>query len=377
VRRLGLIVVDEEHESSFKQDSTPRYHAREMAVARGEIEGAVVVLGSATPSLESYGRARRGVYRLLELPERAGAGRLPRIVVEDLRKEPKTSFARGVMLSRTLRVMIEERLAARDQVILFLNRRGYSPVLLCGKCGEPVKCGHCDISMTLHRRLGRLVCHYCNEERRVPLQCPVCDHGPLHDLGVGTERVEEAVKALFPQAIVQRMDADTMGRRGAHERVLEAFRKRQIDILVGTQMLAKGLDFPDVTLVGVVSADTGLLHPDFRAAERTFHLLYQVAGRAGRGEKPGTVVLQTLCPDNYAVRAAARLDYESFVQEELQYRRAAGYPPFTRLLRVLVDGRSEGAVHETAAALRGRAPATPDLAVRGPAPAPGGRGGAR
>ncbi|HLU38851.1 MAG TPA: primosomal protein N', partial [Planctomycetota bacterium] len=278
VRRLGLIVVDEEHESSFKQDSTPRYHAREMAVARGEIEGAVVVLGSATPSLESYGRARRGVYRLLELPERAGAGRLPRIVVEDLRKEPKTSFARGVMLSRTLRVMIEERLAARDQVILFLNRRGYSPVLLCGKCGEPVKCGHCDISMTLHRRLGRLVCHYCNEERRVPLQCPVCDHGPLHDLGVGTERVEEAVKALFPQAIVQRMDADTMGRRGAHERVLEAFRKRQIDILVGTQMLAKGLDFPDVTLVGVVSADTGLLHPDFRAAERTFHLLYQVAG---------------------------------------------------------------------------------------------------
>jgi primosomal protein N' (replication factor Y) len=370
VRDLGLIVVDEEHETSFKQENTPRYHAREMAVARGEIERAVVLLGSATPSLESYGRARRGVYRLLALPERAGAGKLPRIVVEDLRKEPKTSYVGGVMVSRTLRGMIEERLTAKDQVILFLNRRGYSPVLICGKCGEALKCTHCDISMTLHRRVSRLVCHYCNSEARVPPRCPVCDHGPMHDLGAGTERVEEAIKTLFPSAVVQRMDADTMGKRGAHERVLEAFRKRHIDVLIGTQMIAKGLDFPDVTLVGVISADIGLMHPDFRAAERTFHLLYQVAGRAGRAEKAGTVVFQTLCPDNYAVRAAAKLDYEAFVQQELSFRKEAGYPPFARLLRVLLEGRNGDAVRQTAAALRGRVPDGDDLAVLGPAPAP-------
>ncbi|MEZ5964185.1 MAG: primosomal protein N' [Planctomycetota bacterium] len=370
VRQLGLIVVDEEHESSFKQENTPRYHAREMAVARGEIEGAVVVLGSATPSLESYGRARRGVYRLLELPERAGAGKLPRILVEDLRKEAKSSYVGGVMISRTLRVLMKERLDVKDQVILFLNRRGYSPVLICGKCGEAMRCQHCDISMTLHRRVGRLVCHYCNHEQRVPPRCPVCDNGPMHDLGAGTERVEEAVKTLFPNAIVQRMDADTMSKRGAHERVLEAFRKRQIDVLIGTQMIAKGLDFPDVTLVGVVSADTGLLHPDFRAAERTFHLLYQVAGRAGRAEKAGTVVFQTLCPENYAVRAAAKLDFEAFVQQELAYRKEAGYPPFSRLLRVLLEGRKPDVVRQIAAELRARLPADPDLSVLGPAPAP-------
>ncbi len=370
VRDLGLIVVDEEHESSFKQENTPRYHAREMAVARGEIEKAVVVLGSATPSLESYGRARRGVYRLIDLPERAGSGKLPRIVVEDLRKEPKTSYVGGVMVSRTLRGLIEERLSMKDQVILFLNRRGYSPVLICGKCGEAIKCTHCDISMTLHRRVSRLVCHYCNSECRVPPRCPVCEHGPMHDLGAGTERVEEAIKTLFPSAVVQRMDADTMSKRGAHERVLEAFRKRHIDILVGTQMLAKGLDFPDVTLVGVISADTGLMHADFRAAERTFHLLYQVAGRAGRAEKAGTVVFQTLCPDNYAVRAAAKLDFESFVQQELVFRKEAGYPPFARLLRVLIEGRKPDVVRQTAAALRSRVTDAQDLAVLGPAPAP-------
>ncbi len=370
VRDLGLIVIDEEHESSFKQDSSPRYHAREMAIARAEIEGAVVVLGSATPSLESYGRARRGVYRLLELRKRAGSGQLPRVLVEDLRLEPKTSTIDGVPLSRTLRRMIEERLSVRDQVILFLNRRGFSPVLICPKCGEAIRCPHCDISLTLHRRLNRLVCHYCAQERRVPPRCEVCDHGPLHDLGAGTERVEQAIKKLFPQAVVQRMDADSMSRRGSHERVLEAFRRRQIDVLIGTQMIAKGLDFPDVTLVGVISADTGLLHPDYRAAERTFHLLYQVAGRAGRAEKPGTVVLQTLCPDNYAIAAAARLDFDSFVGQELAFRKQAGYPPFSRLVRVLCEGRAAERVVALAAELRARVPVRDDIAVLGPAPAP-------
>jgi primosomal protein N' (replication factor Y) len=369
VQDLGLIVVDEEHESSFKQDSTPRYHAREMAIVRARLENAVVVLGSATPTLESIGKARRSVYDLLTLPERAGAGRLPKILVQDLRAEPKESRRTGVVLSRTLLVMMQERLAARDQVLLFLNRRGYSPVLLCPGCGEAVKCEACSVSMTWHARRGRLVCHWCCHEKRRPEVCPICQHAGMHELGVGTERLEQAVKERFPDAVVARMDADTMAERGAHERVLAAFRKRHIDVLIGTQMIAKGLDFPDVTLVGVVSADTGLFVPDYRAAERTFQLLHQVAGRAGRGEKAGTVVIQTFCPDNYAVAAAARNDYDTFVQQELVFRKLAGYPPFSRLLRVLAEGRREDEaqrlLQQAVASLRGMA----DVEVLGPAPA--------
>ncbi len=366
VQNLGLIVVDEEHETSFKQDSTPRYHAREMAIVRGEIENAVVVLGSATPTLESIGKARRGVYELLTLPQRAGAGRLPRIVVQDLRAEPKESKRAGVVLSRTLAVMMEERLKAHDQVLLFLNRRGYAPVLVCPGCGEAIKCDSCSVSMTWHVRTGRLVCHWCSREKRRPEVCPTCRHAGMHELGVGTERLEAFVKERFPQAIVARMDADTMAERGAHERVLAAFRKRHIDVLIGTQMIAKGLDFPDVTLVGVVSADTGLFVPDYRAAERTFQLLHQVAGR---GEKAGTVVIQTLCPDNYAVQAAANNDYESFVQQELVVRKVTGYPPFSRLLRVLAEARHEAEARDllqrAVQPLRGLA----DVEVLGPAPA--------
>jgi primosomal protein N' (replication factor Y) len=369
VQDLGLIVVDEEHETSFKQDSTPRYHAREMAIVRGEIEKAVVVLGSATPTLESIGKARRGVYELLELPQRAGAGRLPKIVVQDLRGEPKEVRRAGVVLSRTLLVMMQERLQARDQVLLFLNRRGFAPVLLCPGCGEGIKCDRCSVSMTWHVRVGRLVCHWCSNERRRPETCPTCQHAGLHELGVGTERLEQAVKDRFPQAIVARMDADTMAERGAHERVLAAFRKRHIDVLIGTQMIAKGLDFPDVTLVGVVSADTGLFVPDYRAAERTFQLLQQVAGRAGRGEKAGTVVIQTFCPDNYAVQAAANNDYASFVQQEIVFRKITGYPPFSRLLRVLAEARHEAEardlLQQAVTPLRGLA----DVEVLGPAPA--------
>ncbi|MBL8751245.1 MAG: primosomal protein N' [Planctomycetes bacterium] len=369
VQDLGLIVVDEEHETSFKQDSTPRYHAREMAIVRGEIEKAVVVLGSATPTLESIGKARRGVYELLTLPQRAGAGRLPKILVQDLRGEPKEVRRAGVVLSRTLLVLMEERLKARDQVLLFLNRRGYSPVLLCPGCGEAVKCESCSVSMTWHVRRGRLVCHWCCREKRRPEICPSCQQPGMHELGVGTERLEQAVKDRFPEAIVARMDADTMAERGAHERVLSAFRKKHIDVLIGTQMIAKGLDFPDVTLVGVVSADTGLFVPDYRAAERTFQLLHQVAGRAGRGEKAGTVVIQTFCPDNYAVEAAAKNDYDSFVQQELVFRKLTGYPPFSRLLRVLAEARAESEaqklLQEAVVPLRGMA----DVEVLGPAPA--------
>ncbi len=369
VQNLGLIVIDEEHETSFKQDSTPRYHARELAIVRGQIENAVVVLGSATPTLESIGKARRGVYELLTLPQRAGAGRLPKIVVQDLRAEPKESRRAGVVLSRTLLVMMQERLAAKDQVLLFLNRRGYSPVLLCPGCGEAVKCESCSVSMTWHVRRGRLICHWCCREKRRPETCPTCQHAGMHELGVGTERLEQAVKQRFPEAIVARMDADTMAERGAHERVLGAFRKKHIDVLIGTQMIAKGLDFPDVTLVGVVSADTGLFVPDYRAAERTFQLLHQVAGRAGRGEKAGTVVIQTYCPDNYAVEAAAKNDYDSFVQQELVFRKLAGYPPFSRLLRVLAESRGEAEaqqlLQQAVKPLHGIA----DVEVLGPAPA--------
>ena len=369
VQDLGLIVVDEEHETSFKQDSTPRYHAREMAIVRGEIERAVVVLGSATPTLESIGKARRGVYELLTLPQRAGAGRLPKIVVQDLRGEPKESRRSGVVLSRTLLVMMEERLKAHDQVLLFLNRRGFAPVLLCPGCGEAVKCESCSVSMTWHARRGRLVCHWCCAEKRRPEVCPTCQHAGMHELGVGTERLEEVVKQRFPDAIVARMDADTMAERGAHERVLSAFRKKHIDVLIGTQMIAKGLDFPDVTLVGVVSADTGLFVPDYRAAERTFQLLHQVAGRAGRGEKAGTVVIQTFCPDNYAVRAAAENDYDSFVQQELGFRKLTGYPPFSRLLRVLAEARQESEAQQLLRAAVQPLSGIADVEVLGPAPA--------
>ena len=367
VQNLGLIVVDEEHETSYKQDSTPRYHARELAIVRGEIESAVVVLGSATPTLESIGKARRGAYELLTLPRRAGAGTLPKIVVQDLRAEPKDVRRAGVALSRTLVLMMEERLRARDQVLLFLNRRGYSPVLLCPGCGEVVKCPRCAVSMTWHGARGRLVCHWCAHELRRPEICPLCSHAGMHELGIGTERLEAVVKQRFPEAIVARMDADTMAERGAHERVLAAFRKKHIDVLIGTQMIAKGLDFPDVTLVGVVSADIGLFVPDYRAAERTFQLLHQVAGRAGRADKPGTVVIQTYCPDNYAVAAAAKNDYDAFVQQELLFRKQTGYPPFSRLIRVLAESRAEAEARTLLQRAVAPMRTLPELDVLGPA----------
>ncbi|MEO0481706.1 MAG: primosomal protein N' [Planctomycetota bacterium] len=369
VRDLGVIVIDEEHETSFKQDSTPRYHAREMAIHRAQIENSVVVLGSATPTLESYGRAKRGVYKMIELPERAGAGTQPKVLLEDLKAIAKDETIFGVPVTRTLRNMIQERLQAKDQVILFLNRRGYSPVLYCPTCGDSVQCEHCDVSMTWHDRKARLVCHSCCHEIRRPEMCPSCEAPGLRELGAGTERVEQAIRMVFPDAIVARMDADTMSKRGAHEQVLQSFRRGHIDILIGTQMIAKGLDFPDVTLVGVISADVGLFVPDFRAAERTFQLLYQVAGRAGRGDKPGTVVIQTSCPDNYAVTAAANIDYRSFVAQELQNRRLTGYPPYARVLRILFESKNEREAKRAGEALVGELQGLEDARPQGPAPA--------
>jgi primosomal protein N' (replication factor Y) len=336
VKDLGLIVVDEEHESSFKQQQVPRYHAREMAVLRGMLEDAVVVLGSATPSLESWEAAKSGRYELLELPNRVGGGRMPKILVEDMRYE-KPYKGRPAVVSKRLEILMSERLRVREQVLLFLNRRGFSPVLFCNLCGATLQCPNCEVAMTWHSARGRLVCHYCMREERHPDVCPTCKASRPVTLGAGTERVEDWVRRRFPDAIVARMDSDTMARREMYEKVLGAFRDRQIDILIGTQMIAKGLDFPDVTLVGVIAADVGLFQPDFRAEERTFQLLAQVAGRAGRGEKEGLVLFQTMNPSAPAIEMASRIDYTGFVRDELEHRRILSYPPFSRLVRIVVE----------------------------------------
>ncbi len=393
IQDLGLIVVDEEHEQSFKQQNTPRYHARDMAVLRGRLAHAAVIMGSATPSLESWVRAKRGArpvtsadgkessaketYQLLELPLRAGAGRMPHIMAVDMRHE-KPLRGRPRLLSHRLENLMAEKLRLGEQIILFLNRRGLAPVLFCNACGETIKCGHCDIPMTWHSGRGRLICHYCMEEMRRPELCPSCHVSPPVHIGSGTEKVEDQVKRRFPDAVVARMDSDTMTKRDSYEKVLGAFRKRDIDILIGTQMIAKGLDFPEVTLVGVISADIGLFLPDFRASERCFQLLSQVAGRAGRGEREGLVLFQTLCPEAEPVMRAVAGDYEGFVTSELEARRKLRYPPYARLIRIIVESPdSELAwrkITELAkpfrAACRSQEGGTADLAVLGPAPAP-------
>lgn len=366
--RLGLIVIDEEHEPAYKQEQAPRYHAREVAIARGALEGAVVVLGSATPALESYARTLSGRYRCLTLPNRVDGCSLPDIRIVDLREE----FRAGnpSVLSRTLAERISEKLHRKEQVLLFLNRRGFASFVLCRTCGNVIRCPNCDIALTYHQP-ETLLCHYCHFRTRHPGNCPVCN-GRLEQFGSGTQRVEEEVRSLYPEARVLRMDAETTARRGSHASILNAFMAKNIDILIGTQMVAKGLDIPGVTLVGVVNADTTLLLPDFRAAERTFQLLYQVAGRAGRGDLPGEVIIQSHCPEHYAVQLSSRQDYSSFARRELDFRRRFGYPPYTSLVRVLVFGPSEGAVisqtrdfaHEAKSAVGG------ECVALGPAPCP-------
>ena len=368
--RLGLIVVDEEHETSFKQQNAPRYHARDVALKRAEIEGASVILGSATPSLEAYHLAGTGRLTLLELPERVGGGALPRVKILDLSRE---KLRRGTFLSPPLRAALSETLARKEQAILFLNRRGFYPVLFCPACKETVRCKECAVTLTLHRESNRLICHYCGFEIRPPEQCPSCGAAPLRFLGAGTERIEHEVRTVFPQARVLRMDSDTMMRRGAHAKALDRFKAREVDVLIGTQMIAKGLDFPLVTLVGVVSADTPLHQPDFRAAERTFQLLSQVAGRAGRSEAGGRVMVQTFHPAHYGIRLAVENNYRAFAQKESAMRKEAGYAPFLRLLRIVLSSRNEKEV-ESAARLAAEAlcrAVPPGMGqVLGPAPAP-------
>jgi len=340
--RLGIVVIDEEHENAFKQDSTPRYHARDVALKLAELTGAVLVLGSATPSLETLYLARRGRMQHLLLTERVGARPMPPVLVIDMNRENQEQ-QRYAYLSRALTEALDATLRRGEQAILFMNRRGYATVITCLRCGHTEKCAQCDITMTSHKKTNTIVCHYCSAEKPVPEICAGCGAPRLKHWGMGTERVEAEVKRLFPMARVARMDSDTMTQRTAYLEALGNFRAGQTDVLVGTQMIAKGLDFPNVTLVGVVNADTALHMPDFRSRERTFQLLAQVSGRAGRGEKGGRVIVQTHLPQDPAVRAASRHDFETFAREELQERAAYQYPPFTRLARVLIRGKDPAA----------------------------------
>jgi primosomal protein N' (replication factor Y) len=339
LRNLGIIIVDEEHENTYKQEETPRYHARDVAVMRGRIEGALVILGSATPSVESFQNVQCGKYTLLELPRRADGQLMPLIRVVDLRLQGKRAKSEGG-LSAPLQMAMTKRLEAGQQTILFLNRRGYSTSLLCEQCGHVCRCPNCSLSLTLHRAENRLACHLCGHGSKPPERCPECRDQGIQHSGIGTQRVEETIRRLFPKARLARMDADTMSRRGSYAEVLGKFRARQIDILLGTQMIAKGLDFPNVTLVGIINADIGLHSPDFRAGERTFQLLTQVAGRAGRGDTEGEVIVQTFSPASPSIQHARHHDYAGFFEQEISFREAFCHPPFTRMVLLQVRGVS-------------------------------------
>ncbi|MEK4253113.1 primosomal protein N' [Ureibacillus sp. FSL K6-2830] len=323
---VGLIILDEEHESSYKQEDTPRYHARDVAIWRSKYHHCPVILGSATPSLESYARARKNVYKLLTLKGRALNQPLPTVEIVDMREELKKG--NRSMFSEKLTESIRDRLKKKEQIVLFLNRRGYSSFVLCRDCGTVMQCENCDISLTYHRYNEKLKCHYCGYEQFVPTICPECGSDHIRYFGTGTQKVEEELMKLFPEARVLRMDVDTTKQKGAHEAILENFGAGKADILLGTQMIAKGLDFPNITLVGVLSADTSLHLPDFRAAERTFQLLTQVSGRAGRAEKHGEVIIQSYTPEHYAIELAKTQQYEPFYEREMMVRHGAAYPPY-------------------------------------------------
>ena len=344
VENLGLIVVDEEQEASYKQEETPRYHGRDVAVVRSKLEGAVVLLGSATPSLESFQNARSGKYHLLQLDSRVENRPLAPVEIVDLREDFKSTHSTGP-ISAKLGKAIAARLAEGTQSLILINRRGYSWSVLCRSCGVSVQCENCSISLTYHKQRQRLECHYCGFSRRVPESCPKCNSEHIYFFGAGAEQLEEKLREKFPDAKVARLDRDSVRTKRAYQQVLGDFAGGKIDILVGTQMVAKGHDFQRVTLVGVISADSQLSLPDFRAAERTFQLLTQVAGRAGRGGLPGEVLVETFYPEHYAIQLAARQDYLTFFEKEVQFRRLLHYPPFTALASVLVrDAKIENAI---------------------------------
>lgn len=327
IENIGVIIVDEEHEASYKQEETPRYHARDLAIWRSEYHHCPVVLGSATPSLESRARAQKNVYQRLRLTQRANqAATLPTIDVVDMRKEVENSNVSSFSMS--LQEKLQERLEKNEQSVLLLNRRGYSSFVMCRDCGYVLPCPNCDISLTLHMDSKTMKCHYCGHEERIPYRCPNCGQDKIRYYGTGTQKVEEELQTLLPESRILRMDVDTTRRKGAHEKILRTFGEGQADILLGTQMIAKGLDFPNVTLVGVLNADTALNLPDFRSSERTFQLLTQVSGRAGRAEKPGEVIIQSFNPEHYAIQLAKAQDYEDFYTKEMYIRHRGDYPPY-------------------------------------------------
>lgn len=386
MENVGLIVVDEEHEGSYKQDQpAPRYHARDTAIARAEATGATVLLGSATPSVESFFKAESGAWGFLPLRERALSRPLPPVEVLDLRELYKQGSP-GMFAPQLIEAMAD-RIAKGEQTILFLNRRGFAMFLLCRDCGYTTRCPHCDVSLTFHQAAHKLTCHHCGYERRAPEICPGCQGTRLRPFGIGTEKVEAEVRKLFPEASVLRMDRDTTAKKDAHLAMLRTFRDGNADILIGTQMVAKGLDFAGVTLVGVISADTALNMPDFRAAERAFQLLTQVSGRAGRGFRPGQVFVQTFNPEHESVAAAAKHDYETFYRREIANRRELSYPPFTRLVNIVSQDEDIRAAESRLRTLASRlgaekktdtggplllfgAGADGDIAILGPAPCP-------
>lgn len=370
VRNLAMIILDEEHETSYKQEESPRYHAREVAWARAQCEGAVLLLGSATPAIEVRAAAEAGEYALLHLPYRVHARPLPRVEIVDMRQE--LLAGNRSIFSHTLAEKLEGALVRGEQSLLFMNRRGLASFVLCRECGFVPRCDSCEVSLTLHMP-ATLRCHYCDFSRELPAGCPQCGSPYLRPFGGGTQRIEEEVRKAFPTARPIRMDVDTTARKGAHARIIDAFSRGEYNVLIGTQMVAKGLHFPGVTLVGVVSADVGLNLPDFRAAERTFQILSQVSGRAGRGGRAGEVVIQTYAADHYAVQAAAAHDYQGFYEAELTYRHRAGYPPFTTLARCLWSGEDEERVigeAQRAALLLAEGLTGGNVEVIGPSPAP-------
>ena len=366
---LGLIVVDEEHENTYKQEETPRYHGRDIAVLRAQMEGCACLLGSATPSLESFHNAQLGKYELLRLTQRVDDKKMPFIRIMDMRMESKK---KGSILSERLITAVHDRLAKKEQTILFLNRRGFSTSLLCEKCGYVCECPNCSVGLTFHRAAGRVVCHICGHQAVAPSKCPECRDPGIKYSGTGTEKVEDIVGKCFPTAVVKRLDADVMTRKDAFRETLGAFKVGKIDILVGTQMIAKGLHFPNVTLVGIINADLSLHLPDFRAGERTFQLLTQVAGRAGRGDVEGEVFVQSFTPFSPSIQFARHHDFDGFWEQEIEFRRQWDYPPFTHLVLIVIRSQHQQRAEFSAQTLHRRLKDAlpPNTTLSDPAPAP-------
>lgn len=351
-KNLGLIIIDEEHEFTYKQDKKPFYHAREVALKRAELNNAVVILGSATPSLESYYAAQNKKFKLLELPERVEERKLPEIKIVNMREE--IDKGNRSIISLELQKVLAECLEKKEQAIIFLNRRGYSTFLLCHRCGYIAKCPNCQLSLVYHQGENILSCHYCRYKEKVPISCPVCKNRRLSFSGTGTEKVQNEIHKFFPAARLCRMDLDTTRKKNIYHEIYHTFKEEKIDILIGTQMIAKGFDFPKVSVVGIINADVALNLPDFRAAERTFQLVSQVAGRAGRGEIPGKVVLQTYYPEHYALVSAAEHNYLQMYKQEIKLRKDLGYPPFVYLARVLLRGKNKDKVSGLAEEIAGK-----------------------